>query len=66
MNLIDWSTPPQYVVIVLSFATLAFIILCTVMVIGMLKKRHLKAAGWFKDIGFSLEASDRDEPSEKD
>jgi hypothetical protein len=66
MNLISWSIPPQYIMIVLSFVTLAFIILCTVMVIGILKRRHLKAAGWFKDMGFSLEASDRDELPNKD
>ena len=65
MNPMDWSTSPRYIVIVLSFATVAFVILCAVMVIGMFKKRHLKAAGWFKDMGFSLEASDRDEPTAK-
>jgi hypothetical protein len=57
---------PQYVVIVMSFGIAAFILLCTVMVIGMLNKRHLKAAGWFRNMGFSLEASDRDEPPEKE
>jgi len=63
---LNWSIPPHYVVIVMSFVMFAFIILCAVMVIGMLKKRHLKAAGWFRNMGFSLEASDREGPRGND
>ena len=62
----NWSIPPHYIVIVMSFGTFAFILFCMVMVIGMLKKKRFKAAGWFRNISFSLEASDRDEPPDKD
>jgi hypothetical protein len=66
VNIANWSIPPQYIVIVMSFAMLAFVILCTVIVIGMFKRPRFKAAGWLGKMGFSLEASDRDDPPDKD
>ena len=57
---------PHYFVLSAVLLLTAFALLCVVMVIGMFKKRHMKAAGWFRNVGFSLEASDRDEPPDKD
>lgn len=60
------SLPPQYVVIGMFFVLVGFTVFCRVMVIGILKRRYLKASGWFREMGFSLEASDRDDPPDKD
>lgn len=57
----NWAISPHDLLIVMSFGVFALVLVLTVIVIALLSKQRIKAAGWFRNVGFSLEASNDDD-----